>query len=209
MMGAVDADSSDTVSLDEWVEAGHEQHPTTGAAGAEEPSAGRLGHSPPDRLCEPPRLRYNARDFPAGYFQTTMTQKDGQHLWRMKHFNKPVYCNVCHSMLLGLRKQGLCCTCKYATAPLEGGQCSICLCGRLQGEVANKQSMVAVLIGARLPAPGLASTCDKCQKKMKSYQGLSGKHCVWYHTMRHDESGSGADRVQLRDHILPGPYNPS
>ncbi|CAL8319595.1 unnamed protein product [Merluccius merluccius] len=152
MMVAIDADSSGTVSLDEWVEADMNNIPLLVLLGMK------------------------------------MTQKDGQHLWRMKHFNKPVYCNVCHNMLLGLRKQGLCCTCKYATAPLDGGQCSICLCGRLRGEV---------------PA------CDKCQKKMKRYQGLSGKHCVWCHTMRHDESGSGADRVQLRDHILPGPYNSS
>uniref|UniRef100_A0A9J7Z5N1 Diacylglycerol kinase n=1 Tax=Cyprinus carpio carpio TaxID=630221 RepID=A0A9J7Z5N1_CYPCA len=133
-----------------------------------------------------------------------MTQRDGQHLWRMKHFNKPVYCNVCQNMLLGLRKQGLCCTCCKYTVHGRCANKNPAPCSRTY-VMSKKETGIA----AHDWVSGNCDSgkCDRCQKKIKSLHGLTGKRCVWCHSMRHDECATQepfeCDCGPFRDHILP------
>uniref|UniRef100_A0A673XAY2 Diacylglycerol kinase n=1 Tax=Salmo trutta TaxID=8032 RepID=A0A673XAY2_SALTR len=160
MMTAIDADSSNTVSLDEWVEGGMNNVPLLVLLGLK------------------------------------MTQKDGQHLWRMKNYNKPVYCNVCQSMLLGLRKQGLCCTCcKYTVH----GRCANRNPAPCTRTYVKSKKDTGVPTHDWVSGNCDSGKCDKCQKKIKSYHGLTGKHCVWCHSMEPSDCNCGT----LRDHILP------
>uniref|UniRef100_A0AAY4C0P9 Diacylglycerol kinase n=1 Tax=Denticeps clupeoides TaxID=299321 RepID=A0AAY4C0P9_9TELE len=130
-----------------------------------------------------------------------MAEKNGQHIWRMKNFNRPTHCCVCEGMLMGLRKQGLCCNvCKYT----------------VHSRCANKNSVPCIRTYVRSKAEiGVSAhdwvrtesdscRCEHCHKKIKT---LGGKRCVWCHVTRHDEcvslGSSECDCGPLKDHILP------
>ncbi|KAL6119514.1 dgka [Pungitius sinensis] len=236
MMTAIDADSSGTVSLEEWVEGGMNNVPLLVLLGLKTAylPAHCGGLKPQTGLCRWVWPLQQCQGLPLGLFLATnghlkpgvhgfspltvaacffsvllamchgMTQKDGQHLWKMKHFNRPVYCNVCQSMLLGLRKQGLCCTCcKYTVH----GRCANRNPAPCTRTYVKSKKETGVPTHDWVSGNCDSRKCEKCQKKIKSLQGLTGKHCVWCHTMRHDECADQEPTEctcgPLRDHILP------
>uniref|UniRef100_A0A3Q3VTV6 Diacylglycerol kinase n=1 Tax=Mola mola TaxID=94237 RepID=A0A3Q3VTV6_MOLML len=130
-----------------------------------------------------------------------MTEKDGQHIWRMKHFNKPTYCSVCQSMLLGLGKQGLCCTCCKYTVHSRCANKNPEPCTRTFVKSKNE---IGVAAHDWIRADSNSNKCQVCHKRIKT---LAGRHCVWCKEMRHNECFffglSSCDCGPLRDHILP------
>uniref|UniRef100_A0A7N5ZVV0 Diacylglycerol kinase n=1 Tax=Anabas testudineus TaxID=64144 RepID=A0A7N5ZVV0_ANATE len=129
-----------------------------------------------------------------------MIDRDGQHIWRMKHFNRPTYCSVCQSMLLGLGKQGLCCTCCKYTVHSQCANKNPELCARTF--VRSKSE-----IGVRTAHDWIRADCNstKCQVCHRKIKTLAGRRCVWlvdYFCCLF--SGlSSCDCGPLRDHILP------
>ncbi|KRZ98117.1 Diacylglycerol kinase beta [Trichinella sp. T8] len=128
-------------------------------------------------------------------------REDGTHMWRLKHFNKPTYCNLCMKRLVSFSgKQGLCCTlCKYTVHErCAGGAANNCI-----STYAKSKREASIMIHHWVDS-NCSERCVRCKKHIKA---LEGKRCRWCKGEIHQRCLNDWDVKcnlgKLAHHILP------